>query len=113
MEFESKGILASRSVVSTLCLVELSQSVGSNVDEMKKRHWSRPLDAVLLLPSQLTALICSVFCDLGILLGKKNVLQQKEISENDSSIPIPSFYSYGGLFSHLTNRFEQLLCSRC
>lgn len=77
MEFESKGILASRSVVSTLCLVDLSQSVGSNVDEMKKRHWSRHLDAILLLPSQLTAWICSVFCDLGILLGKKKMFCSK------------------------------------
>lgn len=27
-------------------------------------------------------------------------------------MPIPFFYSYGGLFIHLTNTFEHLLCSR-
>lgn len=43
---------------------------------------------------------------------KKKVLQQKETSENYSSMPIPFFYSYGGLFIHLTNTFEHLLCSR-
>lgn len=91
MEFESKGLLASRSVVSTLCLVELPQSGGSNVDAMKRRHRFRHLDGILLLHSQLIALICFIFCDLGILLEKKMFCSERKYLKTPHLFQYPPF----------------------